>query len=43
MQNNESTQAPHDPFNVTYFLIALVVLLALPLMHVIMRWLNILL
>ena len=38
MQQNENKLAPHDPFNLTYLLVALVVLLALPLMHVILGW-----
>lgn len=30
--------APHDPFNWTYLIAALAVLLALPLMHVVLGW-----
>ncbi len=40
MHNNEQTKESYDPFNATYFLVALVVLLAMPLMHVIMGWLT---
>ena len=35
MQNEDT---PLDPFNWTYFLVALAVLVALPLMHVILGW-----
>jgi hypothetical protein len=35
MQNDPES---HDPFNWTYLFVALVVLLALPLMHVILAW-----
>lgn len=35
MQNEETVQ---DPFNWTYLLISLVVLVAIPLMHVILGW-----
>jgi hypothetical protein len=35
MQNDAES---HDPFNWTYLLVALVVLLALPLMHVFLAW-----
>lgn len=40
MQHEEQDQASFDPFNVKYLLVALVVLLALPLLHVIMGWLT---
>ncbi|WP_269751476.1 hypothetical protein [Paraneptunicella aestuarii] len=40
MQHEEQSQAPHDPFNFTYFFIAVAVLLAMPLMHVILGWLT---
>jgi hypothetical protein len=35
MQNEVES---HDPFNWTYLFIALIVLLALPLMHVFLGW-----
>lgn len=35
MQNEETV---YDPFNWTYFLVALVVLVSIPLMHVILGW-----
>lgn len=38
MQQQENNLASHDPFNAKYLLIALVVLLALPMMHVILGW-----
>lgn len=40
MQTEDQSQAPHDPFNFTYFLVFVVVLVGLPLMHIIMGWLT---
>lgn len=33
---HDHNEGPHDPFNVKYLLIALVVALGLPLMHVLL-------
>lgn len=38
MPKDEHNLAPHDPFNFKYLLVALVVLLALPMMHIILGW-----